>query len=380
MLDKNQCNSCHFKGSFQTSWHYDTYQAIFSKDKCGTEIIDRKDVSGSSLIDKINGGSTSCGHSMPLNNNKVSREDLLAIESWIQYGAPEFCISTYEQVKIILDENKCNTCHYQNSPTPWSYETFEMMLLNGTNSVCNENIIEKYNAVQSLLYKKIAPSAENLCGSPMRVEGKVIDELALAKIRDWINAGAVTSAFILPVSLSSFDAKLNSAGHPVLSWRTQAEYNTSYFEVQFSMDGKAFKTIGSLDAKNQNGADYFFEHTDFAEGFHYYRLRIVDIDNSANYSQIRVVRIENNEELLDVYPTVLSASKYASLTVSWYPSSSREATYISVMDISGKQSIKEKILIGVNYIDVSFLKPGLYYLTVRDFSGLTSIRRIVITH
>jgi hypothetical protein len=380
ILDKNKCNSCHYNGASQSKWSYDSYKTMFVRDACGAEIIKRGIIQESSLIDKINGGSTSCGHSMPYTSEVVSSNDLFAIEAWIEFGAPETCIPIYEDIKLIFDNNKCGNCHFPLSATPWTYDTYYHTIENSTNAACSSHdMVVKHDAEASLLFRKLLPLSGNICGEVMRNEGAYVSDSDVGKIRDWINAGALSNGFILPVTLSSFDVVINKDDEAVLSWGTLSEYSTRSFEIQYCQDGKNFVSIGSSEAKFPSGGTYNEVHQDTKVGFNYYRLKMVDDDNSFRYSQSRVVRSLNSDELLTVFPTITSAGKYSPLQVTWYPTVSREATYMNIMDISGRQMHKELILIGHNFVDISSLNPGLYYLTVTDFNGVTIARRIVIT-
>jgi hypothetical protein len=185
---------------------------------------------------------------------------------------------------------------------------------------------------------------------------------------------------ILPVTLASFDVKLNQDNQAVLTWSTLSEHNTHRFDIQYSIDGTNFNTVHAVNANSPDGASYFEIHKETTIGFNYYRLKIIDLDNTFRYSQSRVIRTENTEEILNIFPTIAQAGKYAYIQVTWYPKIERQAAYINIMDISGRQRYKELILIGQNFVDISGLTPGVYYLTITDYSGTNIVKRIVITH
>jgi hypothetical protein len=352
---------------------------MFKLDKCGNAVINRLDVSNSSLIDKLNGGSTECGYAMPLGQNKISNKDLLAIESWITYGAPEHCIPLYEDIKVILDNNKCNGCHYIGSSVPWNYDDYISIFTKPSQSICQTPLIQKFAASQSLLYQKIDPAFSSRCGAMMLSEEKPMNPLDIAHIRDWINSGALSKELlILPVTLSDFDVQISSLNQPILYWQTQSEVNTSHFDIEHSFDGRNFFYVGKRDALLSIGANYHFEHDDSSPGFHYYRLKIVDHDGSFKYSQTRAVRIDNVDEVFNIYPSIISKSGDAKIMVAWYPLDARELVRINIMDIQGQLSIKSNIHIGENQINVSGLEPGIYYLAIRAYNGLSTVKRVVV--
>lgn len=127
ILDKNDCGKCHYIGSYQDLWTYNTYENI-TKSSCGSDIIVHGKSSESLLIDKLNGGPTNCGNAMPLGAKMISDADLLAIESWIDIGAPEKCIPVFDNIKEILTINKCKICHINSSS--WTFVILPRYLLN----------------------------------------------------------------------------------------------------------------------------------------------------------------------------------------------------------------------------------------------------------
>ncbi|MBK8080416.1 MAG: hypothetical protein IPK25_09130 [Saprospiraceae bacterium] len=97
ILEKNSCLNCHH--GINNGWSFDTYRNMFSSGKCGS-VIKPGSPATSILVDRLNGGAVDCGNPIPLAAHTIPSKDLLAIETWILVGAPEFCIPEYEEVKI----------------------------------------------------------------------------------------------------------------------------------------------------------------------------------------------------------------------------------------------------------------------------------------
>ena len=97
----------------------------------------------------------------------------------------------------------------------------------------------------------------------------------------------------LPITLLNFSAK--PLGNNVqLTWQTTSEINSSYFDIEYSIDGNAFKPIGRVSAGvNSAGlSDYSWLHTaPLLNGVNYYRLKMVDMDGQFTYSTIRVLKM-----------------------------------------------------------------------------------------
>jgi trimeric autotransporter adhesin len=109
----------------------------------------------------------------------------------------------------------------------------------------------------------------------------------------------------LPLELLEFKGSVvNSDG--LLQWKTDNETNTSSFIVERSIDGRNYKTIGSVAAANSPGIHYYdftdINITSLGLTTIYYRLRQTDIDGRYTYSNIVVLSIVNNKFVVRLYP------------------------------------------------------------------------------
>ena len=374
LLDKNNCNKCHYKGSYQALWTYDTYENMTILSLCGSEIIVHGKSSVSLLIDKLNGGPTSCGNAMPLGDKMISDADLLALESWIDIGAPEKCIPVFDQIKEILTINKCNLCHVDSES--WSFESYNSVFIKPLFTTCEDQELIKYRAKESLLYKKITD--KNVCGLPMLVDGNPMSEDHIDNIRDWINAGAPESARVLPVNLSEFSTDKLDDNKIIIFWKTASEINTSHFELETSNDGIHFSFLAKVIAEGSELSGGYYQHI-FKEpkkGFNYFRMRIVDFDNSYLLSPVRVERIINKDEVFNIYPVPTYNNN--PFNVEWYPLDGREKARLLIMNINGSLCDEFIINNGVNNLTFSGLKAGVYYLSIEDYNASRIVRKLVV--
>lgn len=374
VFDKNQCGQCHYKGSFQSLWTFDTYEDLFRPGNCGEPAILHGNVGKSLLIDKLNGGPTGCGNAMPLGDKKISDSDLLILESWIELGAPEKCISDFQQVKQLLITSNCQQCH-QKEPD-WHFNDYAALFRHGVSSDCAQDVIVRYNATKSLLYQKL--SGNTTCGAAMPPNGPPVSPDALVKIRDWINAGAPETSRVLPVSLTDFHTQSDSKGNIHLFWQTASEVNTSHFEIEFSRDGYNFSYEARVQATGfvNTGASYHYVFNRSAVGYNYFRLRIVDFDNTFNYSSVRVERVINQNEIFKVMPNPVMHSQQ--LFIEWYPTDDREKAQMRIMSIDGHLIRNVVLANGINSLDVSDLHPGMYYISIEDFNATRIVRKISV--
>lgn len=101
----------------------------------------------------------------------------------------------------------------------------------------------------------------------------------------------VISGNTLPVILSGFTAALNSDGSVTLGWETKMEQNSSRFEIERSATGSSWTTAGTVQAKGNSSMASSYSYTDGSplQGPNYYRLKMIDLDGSAIYSEVRVI-------------------------------------------------------------------------------------------
>lgn len=100
---------------------------------------------------------------------------------------------------------------------------------------------------------------------------------------------------VLPVQLSNFDVFQQKNTAEVV-WTTDAEQNSSHFEIERSQNSNYFKKIGQIGAAgfSSNIKTYRFVDKTPETGKNYYRLRSVDLNGESKYSEIRMVNFSGS--------------------------------------------------------------------------------------
>jgi CARDB len=165
----------------------------------------------------------------------------------------------------------------------------------------------------------------------------------------------VTSVNVaLPLHLLQFTA-VASGKAALLQWQTADEVNTSHFVIQHSVTGQQFADIGSVNAVNRVGTNqYSFTHTPLAEGLHYYRLRMTDMDGRFTYSGIKLVKIEAGTGL-QVYPN--PAGRFVTVN------GMATGGIIRLLTVDGKLLKQLPVTGSTMLVDLSGLAGGMYILT-----------------
>lgn len=89
----------------------------------------------------------------------------------------------------------------------------------------------------------------------------------------------------LPVTFIDFNGTVH-ADQASLHWSTATELNNKGFEVEKSMDGSIFSSIGFVNGNTNSSLTNNYSYTDnkVLSGFNYYRLKQVDLDGNFRYS------------------------------------------------------------------------------------------------
>jgi len=182
----------------------------------------------------------------------------------------------------------------------------------------------------------------------------------------------------LPLVLDGFTALLNTDKSITLDWNTQMEINSSSIQIERSADGESWKAIGSVMAKGNSSVvtNYTFTDAQPLSGTNFYRLRMIDIDNSYAYSDVKVIRT-----------SVVSK-------ISFFPNPAREYVNVSLGVGSGTQVVirlinpagqllQEKRAESGAGVVVSFpvgnYAPGLYILSAISADGTRESRQLLIS-
>jgi hypothetical protein len=153
---------------------------------------------------------------------------------------------------------------------------------------------------------------------------------------------------VLPITLIGFTGKLHN-GIANLQWHTADETNFNHFNVEKSTDGSLFLPHGEIPAKGSYSI-YTYSKAQ-QEPIAYYRLKMVDVDGSATYSRIlRLSQSAGNGMLVYPNPATNTINIQAIAAGS-----------MVIYAADGKLVKTVTIQAGVNMVDVSELRPGVYY-------------------
>ena len=184
----------------------------------------------------------------------------------------------------------------------------------------------------------------------------------------------------LPAELLDFSGKFNPvSGANELTWQTATELAVETFEVERSEDGRSFVQMETVRAVGTSSTlqSYDFADHNIRSGIYYYRLKMVDVDSSFDYSE--VITLEARSEgvaSFEVFPNPTAGQVRL-----YFDQRPEQAVSVELFDPSGRAvAILHDGMMNTDRLDFHLdrlgLSRGIYLIRVRTERASTS-RRIV---
>jgi hypothetical protein len=187
---------------------------------------------------------------------------------------------------------------------------------------------------------------------------------------------------LLPIRVLSFTGKISNKDVS-LDWQTASESNSSHFIVERSINGKDFKEVGRVAAAGNSNSPKSYQLLDVNAAMNkvarlYYRLRLVDLDGTQEFSPVVVVILTPSESLsAEAYPNPFD--EQVSINIS---AQGVENAQVEVTDITGKTITKRIIgLSNGSYNGIlnmpTQLSAGVYLMKVVAADGQVKTVKII---
>jgi Secretion system C-terminal sorting domain len=190
---------------------------------------------------------------------------------------------------------------------------------------------------------------------------------------------------VLPVELLSFDGKTEAKSN-LLTWKAANEIRFSGYQMERSDDGKTFKKLGFVTAKNTIGEhSYAFEDTEKSvlsnSTPQYYRLKMMDIgETDGQYSKI--ITLQRTFAQGKAWQFVVSPNPTSSdLTVDFEVLPETPSLSVQVMDIAGRvfTNFNKQVADFGKLLTVptANLPSGTYFLRLQTADGVVKMEKFV---
>lgn len=183
-----------------------------------------------------------------------------------------------------------------------------------------------------------------------------------------------TQANALPIELYDFTAEVISNNEVSLNWEVGNAENFSHFEIEKSTNSFEFMEIGQVITKdNRKNYNYLDNQSHKAtNNLLYYRLKMVDLDGSFNYSPVVTVTLNEIQSAVNIFPNpAIDKVTIAIQDVS-------ETAFAEILNLQG-QRLKHTPLIDSQFNwSVSDLAPGMYVLRILDGTKVQTVEKLLI--
>jgi Secretion system C-terminal sorting domain len=229
----------------------------------------------------------------------------------------------------------------------------------------NENTlwIQRYNPVLDSWYDYIPGNgvvAVNTAANTVEAAIVPYDE-----VYDWWVL--VDQISPLPIELLTFTAKPVNNTFVQLDWATANESNSDKFIVERSLNGTDWEYVLTKKAAGQSNTTLQYNDIDPQPytGISYYRLKLLDVDASYQYSQIQTVFIEGAGEV----STLLYPNPTADIVFLKAEGDLTGEHQLNVFDVHGRlvmsKNVTSQDLMGSVPLNVKKLAAGTYFLQVQ---------------
>lgn len=176
------------------------------------------------------------------------------------------------------------------------------------------------------------------------------------------NNNTASPCGVLPVKLVQFYGAVRSGG-TALYWQAGEARDLERFEIEYSLTGTGFNTIGAVDYEHGRTA-YEYYHP-LTSGVIYYRLKLVNTDGSFEYSRIvMLTTARRSGGNMLVYPNPSSSS--VNIQVKWHRHTAAQA---EVVNASGQVVLRKEVELQDGAVSIPLgvaqLPSGVYEVMVR---------------
>jgi hypothetical protein len=159
-----------------------------------------------------------------------------------------------------------------------------------------------------------------------------------------------------------------------ISWATASETNNAYFAVERSSDGAQFEQIGAQAGAGTSTEIHEYSFDDAAAASLarngkplFYRIKQVDMDGNASYSETVELALEGAATQVAVYPNPAKDALHIRLT------NAPATATLKLYDVLGQEVLSQPLTTSQIAVDISALAQGVYMWRVsigtKTFTG-----------
>ncbi len=188
---------------------------------------------------------------------------------------------------------------------------------------------------------------------------------------------------VLPLSLLEFRARVINNKSVYLNWTTTAEWKTSHFVIQRSRDFRTWEDLGQVKTKGDLTSTSYYSFEDELKDVDrsndmtlYYRLKMVDLDESFEYSDIQSASLAADTKAHLVFDR--SQGKLF-IQSDWLQ---QKELQVTALDVQGRIIHQKTLSVnqGRNLVwdNMSDWIDGAYFIHLTDQQGVHLTRKMIV--
>jgi hypothetical protein len=180
---------------------------------------------------------------------------------------------------------------------------------------------------------------------------------------------------LIPVKFVRVTATFTSKTSSLVSWEVATPtVNAGHFEVEFSTDGRNWKSASQLPITDPSKSRYQYNHSFSNSGNLYYRIKEIDIDGAYIYSNVVLLRGKTTDQSFIIYPNPAKDYLQVSLT------GTLNGKYrMEMFDVTGRRLLSKESYNNTEEINTSSLQDGTYLLKL-SYNGDAKTQKILVVH
>ena len=161
-----------------------------------------------------------------------------------------------------------------------------------------------------------------------------------------------------PLAIRLSEISATNVGHKNrVDWKTTAELDDDYFELERGEDGRQFSKLNTVKA-NGSGSEYSFWDETPLDGTSYYRLKLFDRSGSFVYSDVVNATLKRGRgPALEAYPNPVETV----LKITVNGTIGNNAT-ISLIDVAGRTIKTIQVKAAETIVNMDDLAQGVYFI------------------
>lgn len=338
------------------------------------------------LIASINAGTTmSFDEVDPIFTAAYDPNDIIA--------TPELAVADVVQGKKYIDY----TIHFQNLGNDTAFNIIVKSVLNNflesntlqvvaTSHLCKASVVDNkltftfsniklpYKSINELksmgfIKFRIKPKSTVIVGTTIPAKASIYFDYNDPVITNTATTEIKTT--VLPLKFISYN--LYALGNKIVNnFTTANEVNVLQYNIQRSINGKDFETIGTINATNKLNNEYSYNDDSYSK-LHktiYYRIVAQDKDGKISYSEIKLITPQQLNSNIVIYPNPTKNNINIETSI--------KLNQISLVDYLGRRIKIFNNIEGKMTVNTNDLPQGIYFIKLTTSQNEIITKKIII--